>query len=148
MPVILTTSLFGPPGIGWVAEVSCEQFALYGGIAPAGWKVKENNCGYQTNEHLTPFASLGLTGAPGGPPGQWYSYTGTVTGGEVVVPSSEIILPTNHANVICIIRRQQYDATEPGIVRDFTVNNDTNTIEFIPSLSTLNGQTCLVRVFK
>jgi hypothetical protein len=148
LSVILTTSLYGPPGKGLVAEITCAQFALYGGVAPAGWTVKENTCGYYTNDHLTPFASLGLTGAPGGPPGRWYYYTATVEDGRVIVPSSEIILPTTHTNVFCIIRRQEYSPTEPGIVRDFTVNNDDNSIDFIPSLSTLNGQSCSVKVFK
>lgn len=80
-------------------------------------------------------------------PGGWHSYEATITADEAVVPTSAFLLPSNPDNVVAIVRRQQYHATVPGDVRDFTVDQVNNKIIFNPALN-LSGQVCYVRVFR
>ena len=80
-------------------------------------------------------------------PGGWQSYEAVIVSDEVTVPTASFLLPTNPDNVVAIVRRQQYHATVPGDVRDFTVDNVNNKIIFNPALN-LSGQTCYVRVFR
>lgn len=127
-------------------EVSCEQYNLMG-VAPSGWVVLASDCGRYQENFLTPFATLGLETGVGGPPGRRYYYTGTVTDNRVIIPLGSLSLPPIEANVEAVIRRQQYLPSEPGVVRDFAVNLDDNSIDFRPELN-LNGQTCVVIAFK
>lgn len=126
---------------------NCAQFALMDGVLPASWTVTENTCGIYVGQLRSPYASFGIELSGTSVPGSWYTYKGIVVANVVTVPTSEIILPSNPNNVFVIVRRQQYNPSFPGEIRDFTVNNTDNSIDFEPGLG-LNGQTAYVRVFK
>lgn len=126
---------------------SCAQYALLNNTLPTGWVETSNTCGQYFGLLRSPEASFGLELNSAVLPGGWYSYEGVITSDEVVVPTSAFVLPTNPDNTIAIVRRQQYHATVPGDVRDFTVDNVNNKIIFNSALA-LSGQTCYVRVFR
>ena len=128
-------------------EFSCTQYALMGGSLPSGWTISENTCGIYTQHFRSPYASFGIDFAGTALPGSWYTYKATIASNQVVVPSTEFILPSNPHNTRVEVRRQAYHPSVPGEVRDYTVNNSNNSIDFEASLG-LNGQIAFISVFR
>lgn len=130
-----------------IREFTCEQYALSGYALDAAWTITENTCGQYLAKLHSPFASFGIEFGGTAIPGGWYVYKAVIASNRVIIPTADLTLPSNEANVIAIIRRQQYNATVPGEVRDFTVNNADNSVDFEAGLN-LNGQIAFIRVFK
>ena len=128
-------------------EFTCEEYALSDYTVPLGFTITENTCGIYMQSFRSPFASFGIDFAGTALPGNWYTYKGTIASNRVIVPTSEFTLPSNHHNTQVIVRRQTYQPTVPGEVRDYSVNNADNSIDFESSLN-LNGQVAYIRVFK
>ena len=49
--------------IDW--PISCEKWALLGGVAPSGWTVKSNTCANYARQLYSPFASFGILSGDG-----------------------------------------------------------------------------------
>lgn len=129
-------------------EFTCEQVALMGGV-PSGWTVIKNTCGIYLYNIYSPYASFGLEITGNVVTGSWYIYEGTVSSDEVAVPTGELLLPSDPRNVRVTVRRQMYHPSEPGKVRDFSVDTALNKIVFTPGrFPSLNGQKATVEVFK
>ena len=126
---------------------TCEQYALAGDALPAGWTITENTCGMYFGQFRSPFASFGLNLSGTALPGNWYTYKGTIASNQVVIPTTEFLLPSNPCNTRVIVRRQAYNPSVPGDTRDYSVNNEDNSIDFEASLG-LNGQVAYISVFK
>ena len=126
---------------------TCEQYALMNDTLPSGWTITNNTCGVYLGQLRSPYASFGLEIDGTRLPGNWYTYEGVIASNRVIIPTGDLVLPGKPDNVFVIVRRQEYHPTVPGDMRDFTVNNTDNSIDFQSSLS-LNGQTAYIRVLK
>lgn len=126
---------------------TCEQYALAGYALPSGWTVTENTCGIYAGLLRSPYASFGLDLAGTALPGSWYTYKAVIASNQVIVPTTSFLLPSNPNNTMAIVRRQQYQASVPGDVRDYSLNYTDNSFDFEPSLN-LNGQIAYIKVFR
>lgn len=129
-----------------IREFTCEQLALMDGVLDPAWTITENTCGQYFSQFRSPYASFGIDVNGATLPGAWYTYKGTVASNRVIIPTADMVLPSNPSNVMVIVRRQNYNPSVPGDVRDFTVNNSDNSIDF-ESLG-LDGQIAYIKVFK
>ena len=128
-------------------EFTCEQYALMGGL-PAGWTLIKNTCGLYLQKIASPYAAYSLDPSSSAVGGRWHLWDGTVALGKVTVPLAELALPADAAAIRLIVRRQMYRPSEPGMVRDFFVNNTDNSLDLVvANTGNLNGQRCTVEAF-
>lgn len=128
-------------------EYTCEQWALMDGVPPTGWEVVSNTCQVYLQDFYAPFAAFTpefTADAIVPNVGRWYIWEGVISSDRLVIPLSELRLPSDPAQVKVEVRRQGYRPSEPGKPRDFWVNNVDNSIDFIvgtgkPSLNTFLG---------
>jgi len=76
----------------------------------------------------------------------WEGVVGATNSNRLMIPYSVLVLPVIPANTEITVRRQVYQPTEPGFIRDYTVNNAANSIDFTSSPS-LNGLKAIVRIW-
>jgi hypothetical protein len=76
----------------------------------------------------------------------WDGIIGQTVADRLIVPPLELLLPQRAENIRATVRRQTYFPTVNPVIRDYSVNNPDNYLDFNPALR-LNGQKCTVEAF-
>ena len=140
-------------GVNIEREYTCEQWALMNSVPPAGWVTLSNTCPVYLRQFHAPYASFTPDfGAEGISVAgiRKYIWDGVVSANRVIIPISDLTLPSIEAMVEAHVNRVAYFPSEPGIIRDFYVNTVDNSIDFITGAGrpNLNGLKARIFVWK